>query len=322
MRMRLAVFLAVATIVPAAPASAHGVTATLTPPAAAAVEDSAFEIGFAGDVTSLPDGEGYVSARIRSATQTPCAATELADPGDSVIIGPPGANRVKAPFSLGGRYTAVAPGEYLICAWIQDEFGESGPPATARMTVRAPVLSIAASAPASVKIGEPFDVTVDYQAEVPRYLTVLVVHATRCSPNSRTLGAIFGQRAVVADNVEVSGPGSVSRTISLARAGTYLVCGYLDKHVLGSSVAQVVTAAATVGVEPELRACAGVGGRRHIRRVQARNVSCAAARSLARRWGAGRRAPRRIGAYRCLARSGSVTCTAGTAQVRFRYGRR
>jgi hypothetical protein len=36
-------------------------------------------IRFSGDVTSLPDGEGYVEARIRRAT-TPCAATERDEP--------------------------------------------------------------------------------------------------------------------------------------------------------------------------------------------------------------------------------------------------
>jgi hypothetical protein len=51
-------------------------------------------------------------------------------------------------------------------------------------------------------------------------------------------------------------------------------------------------------------------------------VPCVEARSLARRWGASRRAPRRIGAYRCFAHLGRATCTAGSAQVRFRYGRR
>jgi hypothetical protein len=204
-----------------------------------------------------------------------------------VLFDPPAVARVKGAFSVAGRYTPDAPGEYLVCAWIQDEFGASGPPVAASMTVRPPVLRIAASAPAGVSRGVPFEVTVDYQAEVPRYLTVLVVRAPRCPISSRTLGAIFGQPAVVADNVEVSGAGSATGT-----------------------------------VEPVFRTCAGVGGRRHIRRVQASNVSCAAARSLARRWGARRRAPRRIGAYRCFARSGRVTCTAGTAQVRFYFGRR
>jgi hypothetical protein len=323
MRMRLAVMFVLGTIVPAAPAWAHDITATITPPDTAAVEDSEFAIAFAGDVTPLPDGEGYVSARIRSGTRTPCAATEIEDPGDPVLFGLPVSNHVKGVFRLVGRYTADAPGEYLICTWIQDEFAASGPPAAITMTVRPPVLRLAATAPARVSPGAPLHVAVDYQAEVPRFLSVLVVRATRCPITSRRLGAIFGEPAVVADNVEVSGPGSVTGTVRLRTPGSYLVCGYLDKHVLGSAAAQLVVKAATVTVArpvPPFRACGRVGGRRHIHDVRARNLPCAAARSLARRWGARRRAPRRLGAYRCFARSGTAICTAGSAQVRFRYG--
>jgi len=319
MRMRLALFLVMATTVPAAPASGHGVTTTITPPAVAAVEDSPFSIAFAGDVTSLPGGEGYVEARIRSGLRTPCAARELQDPGERVLIGPPGANHVHGAFGVVGSFEADEPGEYLICAWIADRFNESGPPAAATMIVRPPVLRLAGTAPRRVSIREPFTVTVDYVAEVARYLTVLVLRGTRCPGTSRTLGAIFGQPAVVADNAEVVGPGSAAGTVRLARAGTYTVCGYLDEQVLGSSQADLVVNAATVVVEPLFRTCASVGRRRRIHGVRARDVSCAAARSVARRWGASRRAPRRIGAYRCFARSGRVTCTAGAAQVRFRY---
>ncbi len=322
MRIRLIVILVVATIAPAAPASAHGVTATITPPAVPVVEDSAFPIEFAGDVSSLPYGEGYVEARIRAGVQTPCAATELQDPGAHVLVGPPGANHVHGAFSVVGSYEPDEPGEYLICAWIVDGLNESGPPVATTMTVRPPVLRLAATAPAGAKIGEPFTVTVDYEAEVSRFLTVLILRGTRCPLASRILGAIFGQPAIVADNAEVVGPGSATRTVRLPRAGTYAVCGYLDEQVLGSERADLVVKAATVVVEPLFRACASVGGRRQIHGVRARDVSCVAARSVARRWGAPRRAPRRVGAYRCFARSGSVTCTAGSAQVRFRYARR
>ncbi len=320
MRMRLAVILMLATIAPAAPASAHNVTASIVPPPAVAVEDTEFAIQFSGDMSPLPRGEGYLSARIRPGTQTPCAATELADPGDSVFLR---GGSIAGAFSIAGRYTAAAPGQYLICAWVQGELLESGPPTAATMTVRPPVLRLAAAAPRRVAIGDPFELTVDYEAEVPRFLTVLIRRATRCPVASRSLGAIFGQPVVVADNAEVVGPGSLTRTIRLARAGTYVVCGYLDKRVLGSAVAQLNVTAATLTVPgPAFRACGNAGGRRHIRDVRARNVSCAAARSLALRWGARGRAPRRLGPYRCFARLGSVTCSAGTAQVRFRYTRR
>lgn len=231
--MKLAIGLVVLTALAAsAPARAHNVTATISPPAAAAVEDAGFTITVAGDVSALPNGTGYVDARIRPGTARPCAPTELADPGDAINFGPPGSGSVSGAFSLAGTYTADAPGEYRICAWIGDQFLASGPPVSATMTVRPPVLRIAATAPPSVAPGEPFEVAVDYEAEVPRYLTVLVVRDTRCPVTSRSLGAIFGQPGIVADNLEVSGPGSVAGTVRLARPGAYLVCGYLDKLFL------------------------------------------------------------------------------------------
>ena len=149
----------------------------------------AFAIGFAGDVTTLPDGEGYIAARIRPGTQTPCAATDLADPGDGVVIG---AGRLLGAFSVAGSYTADEPGTYLVCAWITAQGDESGPPASATVIVRPPVLRLAGTAPERVSPGEPFDVTVDYDAEVSRYLTGVVFRGTRCPIQIHNLGALVG----------------------------------------------------------------------------------------------------------------------------------
>ena len=324
--VRLVVLVALATVAPSATASAHAIRATITPPAVAPAEDSAFTIQFSGDVTTLPDGEGYVEARIRRGTRTPCAATELEDPGDGVSFRPILSNRVLGAFSISGDYTADAPGDYLICAWVEDEYGVSGPPTSATMSVRPPALRITASAPASASPGSTFAVTVDYEAEVPRYLTVLVVRASSCSINARELRRLAADPIVVAPgDTPLSGTGTLMASVRLDRAGVYLVCGFFDEYFFGSSAAQLVARAATVvvGSPPAAsRACGDVGGRRHIRDVRARDVSCRSARALARRWGRGRPAPRRLDAYRCAARSGRVTCIAGSAQVRFRFGRR
>ena len=323
--VRLIVLVALATVAPASAASGHAVTTTITPPAAAPSEDSAFTIGFTGDVTSLPDGEGYVEARIRPGTRVPCAATERDDPGEAVLFRPILSNRVLGAFSISGSYVADTPGDYLICAWVEDEYGESGPPVAATMTVRRPTLQITATAPANVRPGAAFAVTVDYAAEVPRYLTVLVVNASNCSVSVRDLRLMTASPVVVVPgDIPVSGTGSVTASVRLERAGTYLVCGFLDEYLFGSSAAQLAVRAATIVVgrpAPAFRACGAIGGRRHIRDVRARAVSCRSARALARRWGRARPVPRRLGAYRCVARSRRVTCTAGEAQVRFRFGR-
>lgn len=311
--------LAIGLAAPAAAARAHEVTATISAPPTAVVEDTAFAVGFAGDMTTLPGGDGFIDARIRPGTQTPCAATDAADPGDRLVIG---AGRLVGAFSVTGSYTADEPGTYLICAWITAE-GESGPPTQASVIVRPPVLRLTGTAPARVSPGEPFDVTVDYEAEVSRYLTAVAFRGTRCPIGIHRLGALVGDPAgVVVDDVAVAGPGSVTGTIRLARAGTYSVCGYLDEPLLGGERADLVAQAATVIVVPPFRGCGSIGGRRAIHSIRARSVSCAAAKLLARRWAKPRRAPRRIGAYRCFTQTGRVTCTAGAAQVRFRFGPR
>jgi hypothetical protein len=308
----------------AAAASAHAQALTITPPAGVQVEDTRFAIGFAGDASALPDGDGFVEARIRRGTRAPCAAHESADPGDAIVV--PGS--VTAAFTAAGSYVADEPGDYTICAWLTDGPDEAAPPASATMTVRAPVLRLAATAPAAVQPGATFDVTVHYLSEVLRNLSVVVARASRCSVNARSLRAISAPSADLATDVDVSGIGSLTRTARLTKPGTYLVCAFLDEYIdnpiLGGPAADLAARVATITVgrpAPFLRGCGAAGGRRHIRDVRAHAVSCAAARALARRWGAHRRAPRRVGAYRCAVRSGTVTCTAGAAEVGFGFTR-
>ena len=196
-------------------------------------------------------------------------------------------------FSVAGSYTADEPGTYLVCAWITSQGNESGPPSAATVTVRLPLLRLTGTAPERVSPGEPFDVTVDYDAEVSRYLTAVVFRGTRCPIRIHNLGALVGSPpGVLADNVAVTGPGSVTRAVRLARAGTYSLCGFLDESLLGSEQADLVVKATTVTVVPPFHGCGSIGGRRAIS-IRARGVSCLAARSLARRWGSRRRAPRR-----------------------------
>lgn len=312
---------AVAALLPAAPASAHSITPTITPPTSPQVEDSGFAIGFSGDVTSLSDGEGELFAKIRPVGGTPCAPTWDSDPGASILS----YESVQGSFSDTATYTAPAPGDYLVCAWLGDGFlgSDSGPPASSQVTVRPAILQISATAPATVRQGVPFAVTVSYRAEVPRYLTVLVSRASSCSVSSDALRGISASTVEVADDTQVSGSGSVTGTVRIDDVGTYLICGFMEEEEFGTAAAELVTHAATFTVSPRapaLRSCGNVGGRRHIQNVRARNVSCGSATSVARRWGSRRRAPRQLGPYRCFAQSGVVTCTAGSAQVRFRFG--
>ena len=313
--------LAVALLMPAAAANAHSITPAITLPASPPVEDSGFAIGFTGDVSSLPNGDGELYARIRPAGGTPCAPTYRTDPGTQLLY----FEDVTGSFSNVATYTPPAPGDYLVCAWLEDEPSDTGPPASAVVTVRPAVLQISAVAPQQVNVGVPFAVTVNYRSEVPRFLTVLVARASTCSVSSDAFRGTTTGAVEVANDLEASGSGTKTGTVSLDAPGSYLVCGFLEEEQFGSAAAEFVAPPVAIVVSrpaPRFKQCGYIGGRRNIRDVRARVVSCPSARSLARRWASRRRAPRRLGAYRCFVASRIVTCTAGSSQVKFTLGRR
>jgi hypothetical protein len=134
-RRRLLGLVVLLALVPSAPAAAHHVTATITPPAGAVVEDSAFAIAFTGDVSSLPGGAGKVESKIRRGVSVPCAPAESQDSGDYLD-----GSLVDNAYRLAVRRVADDPGDYRICAWVVDDDGASGPPATATLTVRPAML--------------------------------------------------------------------------------------------------------------------------------------------------------------------------------------
>lgn len=320
----LVVAVAVAAVMATATtAGAHGVSPSIGVPAAPPPEDSAFGIALSGDVSGLRFGDAYLYVKVRRAGGTPCAPVQRSDPGESVVR----FEDVSDVFTYTASYTAPEPGEYLICAWLEEAIsGDSGPPASAGMTVRAAVLELAAAAPRTVAQRTPFAVDVAYRAEVPRYLTVLLARTASCSVGSSALRGISSSTLTIVDAAQVSGAGRLRSTARIDDTGTYRLCGFFDEQHpdLARSVAGRVVALGTVVVgrpAAAFRSCGRVGGPRNVRSVRARSVGCTAARSIARRWGRARRAPRRVGAYRCFARSGAVTCTAGRAQVRFRFGR-
>ena len=319
-RRRLCGLVVLLALVPSAPASAHNVTATITPPAGAVVEDTSFVMRFAGDVSSLPRGAGKVRFKIRRGVSVPCAPTEPQDPGDYLDF-----NFVDNAFGFETKHAADDPGDYRVCAWVLDDDGASGRPPRQRLPCARRCCGSPPALPRSWREGVPFTVTVQYELEAARRSSVLVARAPRCAINWRAL--FYSGALVVAavDNVVVTGAGSMTATIRLDQPGTYLVCGFLDESVIPSGASPLAVHAATVtvpGPSVTSKSCGNIGGRRRIRGVSARNLSCAEARNVARRWGRQRRAARRVGAYRCFWRSGVVTCAAGNKRVQFGFGRR
>ena len=192
---------------------------------------------------------------------------------------------------------------------------------SATIAVRAPQLTIGMAAPGSVNVGQPFEVTVDYFAEVPRYLSVVVARASSCSISSSALQGISSSYLDVSDEQELSGSGTIRGAVRFDEPGTYLVCGFFEKT--SSGAAQYASAGPRVVVKARARtrSCGTAGGRRHVTNVRAKATSCSAAKTLARRWGM--RPKKRVGSFSCSIRARVVTCTAGGGQrVTFLFRRR
>ena len=180
------------------------------------------------------------------------------------------------------------------------------------MSVRAPELRIDMAAPASVNVGRPFEVTVDYFAEVPRYLSVVVARASSCSISSSALKGISSSFLSVSDEQELSGSGEIRGAVRFDEPGTYLVCGFFEKTSSGAAQYAAVGPRVVVQAPARFRRCGSAGGRRHITNVRAKVTSCSAAKTLARRWG---RSPRkRVGSFSCAVRVRVVSCRASNGQ--------
>lgn len=304
--------------------AARAATLSIAPPAAPVAESSGFPITFSGNASDFQDGEAYLFAELAPAGGQACGPTPGTNDGTSVS----GADRraVAATFTVTGSAVLPFATTYLVCAWLTETAipccGERiDPPVSATVVVRAPNLAITASAVSRVAVGTPFEVTVNYSAEVPRRLTVLVTRASSCSISSDALRGISTSQAAVVDGEEVSGVATIRGAVRFDQPGTYLICGFFEKGDGGA--AQYAYRGPSVVVAPRtppVRACGRAGGPRRITQVTARVVRCATAKSIARIWGRRARPPTRIGVFRCTASAGRARCSAsGQRLVTFRY---
>jgi hypothetical protein len=303
---------------------AQAATLAITPPASPVAESSGFAIGFSGNAGDFPSAKAYLFAEIAPAAGVACAPTPSANVGSSVS-GADGQSVVGV-FGTTGSAVLETATTYQVCAWLTESSipccGERiDPPVTGTVTVRGPILAITTSAAAQVAAGTPFEVTVNYQAEVPRRLTVLVTRASSCSISSAALKGISTSLVEVVDGQVVSGAATIRGAARFDQPGTYLVCGFFEKD--GGGAAQYAYQGASVVVSApraRLRGCGYVGGPKRISGVSARNVACGTAKSIARIWGRRRQAPRKVGVFRCSAASGRARCRAsGDRLVSFRY---
>ncbi|MGH2900285.1 MAG: hypothetical protein ACRDMZ_16545, partial [Solirubrobacteraceae bacterium] len=300
------------------PASAGAASLAVSAPAAPPSEDSGFAVIVTGSADGFRDNDAYLTAKIRPAGAA-CAPVPEDDSG--ARIDGVRSELVRGAFTITASHVLADQGSYVICAWLEEDCCLSpslriGPISTL-MAIRPPQLLIAMAAPARVTVGQPFEVSVNYFAEVPRALSVIVARASSCSISSSALKGISSSVASVSDAVSVSGAASIRGALRIDERGTYLICGFFERSSAGVAQYAAVGPRVLVSARARLRSCGNVGGRRHITKVRARSVSCGSAKALARRWG--RRPGKRVGSFACRVRSRLVTCTGVSgARVSFR----
>ncbi len=155
-------------LTPAAATAAPNVTLTTsTDP----IEDVAAQVITTGTVDA-PSGRVYVTRK--PAGGVGCAANSAADTGDLVVE----RSLQTGPYTSSTNETFRFAGDYLLCAWLTDT-SQPGSPVVATtsltVTIRVPRLALSVSAPATVGVGDTFQVVTTSQAETTRATWVWIV---------------------------------------------------------------------------------------------------------------------------------------------------
>jgi hypothetical protein len=176
------------------------------------------------------------------------------------VFFPESSGVAEGPFSRSVNHTFENAGSYLLCGWLNDD-AQAGDPvvATARLivTVRPPHLALSVSAPASVAVGQTFQVVTTAQAEVERTVEVFVLPNTGrgCPANASAAGGTSGVLNVdfpahYSEDWSVDGgPFSETTNESLNGAGQYLVCAYVQ-YQSDQSSPEITASALITAVAP------------------------------------------------------------------------
>lgn len=187
-----------------------------------------------------------------------CAANPAADSGSS-LIEPPSVE--EAIFSRSFNHEFTSAGTYLLCGWLNDA-AQTGSPvvATASLTfaVRPPHLALAISAPATVAVGQTFQVVTTAQAEVRRSVNAYVLPDTGrgCPANASAASTTSGEsildfpaQGFSSAWALVGGPFSESVNESFRSAGQYLICGYIQ-YPSSQSPPEITASASIAAISP------------------------------------------------------------------------
>jgi hypothetical protein len=165
----------------------------------------------------------------------------------------------EGPFSQSANHTFENSGSYLLCGWLNDQ-AQAGDPVVATasliVSVRPPHLSLSVSAPASVAVGQTFQLVTTAQAEVARNIEVLMLPNTGrgCPANASAAASSSGVFSVYfpahgSSWPVVGGPFSEFVNETLKSAGQYLVCGYVQ-YPSSQSPPEITATASITAVSP------------------------------------------------------------------------
>jgi hypothetical protein len=191
--------------------------------------------------TGSTDGTDKVWAKLRKAGP-PCAPTYSADPGvEGLFFGA----------QAGAQATAKPEdaGDWVVCAYLGPGSGQAKEAATIPVAVRANAATLAISAPAAVRQGDPVRLTFTGTTELARGLSAIAkpLSAGPCLANA----VAEGDRDSVAGGT-ISGSFSHLATIEqgFREPGTYRICAFVHEpnHEVEAAATAIVTATVPVPV--------------------------------------------------------------------------
>jgi hypothetical protein len=191
------------------------------------VESITTQLGGTGDAS---ESENRLYVKVQPAGGEACAANPSADQGEEVIsqylenVGP---------YSQSVNWTPRTAGSYVMCGWLVHApegaatiAAEDSIPVTARI----PRLSLSIAVPATVQIGQTFQVATTAQAETSReaFEYILPFTGGACPANAAAADMASGSTGVFYAWNVVGGPLTQTQNESLSTPGVYLVCAYFE----------------------------------------------------------------------------------------------
>jgi hypothetical protein len=204
------------------------------------VESVPTQVAVSGMATSSSD---HVVVTVKPAGGQTCAENAAADTGNELIATYPGAGH----YSEQVNNTFETAGSYLLCSWTQPSGGAVTDRSSLTFSVRPPHLSIAISAPATVRPNQIFQVMTTAQAETERHLTEYLVPNTGdgCPANAAAASDTSSSLSTLSSYVD-GGPSTASYNQSFSSTGSWLICAYFQYQ--SSSDPPEATASAALAV--------------------------------------------------------------------------